>query len=278
MMAQYEETLAQGPVSYQTQFLDTRFGKTHVVFGGTENNSPVILFHGWNGNAAGIGAEFPFLFDHFCVYMPDIIGHPGKSAAIRPSTTGSNYADWAADVMDGLALDNAIVMGPSGGGWLALKTAAYCPQRVTKVIAVNPDGLARLRLRKMWPAIPAMLRKNQHSIKRLVQVWAAAPDTNDPIVQDFADGILQSMQHFKTQNNPGLIPDDELQRITAPTCLLIGEEDLFNPQKGLARAQKLIPGIHVARILPRTGHILLEKPRELVKSELLSFLEEESTS
>lgn len=278
MLAQYEETLAQGSVSYQTQFLDTRFGETHVVIGGPENGVSLLLFHGWNGSAAGIGSDFPFLFDRFRVYMPDIIGHLGKSAPVRPSTKGSHYADWAVDVIDGLELDSTIVMGPSGGGWLALKTAAYYPQRVGKVIAINPDGLARLRLRKMWPAIPAMLRKNQASTRRLIKVWSAAADIEDPIVQDFADGILQSMQHFKTQNNPGLIPDHELQHITAPTCLLIGEEDLFNPQKGLARAKQYIPGIRVAKILPNTGHILLEKPRELVKSELLSFLEEESIS
>jgi pimeloyl-ACP methyl ester carboxylesterase len=273
VMEAYEAVLAAGPVPYTTQWVETRLGQTHVVVGGPESGEPVLLFHGWNGSAAGTGDEFPFLFEKYRVYMPDIVGHAGKSAAIRPSTAGSTFPDWVAEVMDGLGLMQAHVMGISGGGWLALKTAAYLPDRIHKVVVVNPDGLARLRLRPMLPAIPAVLLKSEARIKRMVRVWAAA-DSDSPKLEAFAQGMIFMMQHFKTQNNPGLIPDAELQRITRPTCLLIGEHDIFDSAKGLARAKQLIPGLAMAEHLPKTGHILLEASTKVVAEKVMRFLHE----
>jgi pimeloyl-ACP methyl ester carboxylesterase len=273
VMAEYEAALAQGPVPYTTQWVETRLGQTHVVVGGPEAGEPMLLLHGWNGSAAGAGNEFPFLFERYRVYMPDIVGHAGKSAAVRPSPAGSTFPDWVADVLDGLGLVHVTVMGISGGGWLTLKSAAYLTDRVDKAVAINPDGLARLRLNKMWPVIPGMLWRSEASVRRFVRVWAAAGEEPSQKLDDFVQGMMSITADFKTQNNPGLIPDAELQRISCPTCLLVGEHDLFHPTKGMARAKRLIPGLAMAEILPGTGHILLEEPMKVVGEKVMRFLD-----
>ena len=258
---------------YTTQWVETRLGKTHVVVGGSETGEPLVLFHGWNGSAVGAGDEFPFLFERYRVYMPDIVGHAGKSAPQRPSPAGSTFPDWVADVLDGLGLGRVIVMGISGGGWMTLKTASYLPERVGKAVAINPDGLARIRVLKILPAMLAAVLKDEASIKRMVRIWAAA-EAVSPRLDAFAEGMALMLKHFKTQNNPGRIPDVELRRITCPTCLLIGEHDLFHAAKGMARAKQLIPGLTMVEQLPNTGHILLEEGMRLVAEKVMRFLDE----
>jgi len=117
----YDLTAARGPVPYESRTVGTRIGDTHILIGGPKAGLPVLLFRGWNGSAAGVGSEFPFLFTKYRVYMPDIVGHTEKSAPNRPSPQGSNYAHWAKDILDSLRLDKIFVVGISGGGWMTLK-------------------------------------------------------------------------------------------------------------------------------------------------------------
>ena len=62
VMSLYDTTLLQGPVPYETRFVPTRHGRTHVVVGGPVNGQPLILFLGWNGSAAGIGGGISLSF------------------------------------------------------------------------------------------------------------------------------------------------------------------------------------------------------------------------
>ncbi len=274
VMAAYEAALTQGPGPYTTQWVETQLGQTHVIVGGPEKGKPLLLFHGWNGSAAGIGEEFSFLFERYRVYMPDIVGHAGKSAGQRPSPAGSTFPDWVVEVMDALQVGRAHMMGISGGGWLVLKTAAYQPDRIHKAVVLNPDGLTGFRMRKLLPALGAAIFRDEASVRRMVRLWSASDDAFSPRAEAFAQAMVLTMKHFKTQYNPGRIPKTELQRVTCPTCLFIGEHDVFKPAQGIAQAQRWIPGLAIAEIVPGAGHVLIEQPLQKVGERVMRFLNE----
>ena len=276
VMALYDTALSQGPVPYETCFVDTRHGQTHVVMGGPTDGQPVILFHGWNGNAAGTGADFPFLFTNFRVYMPDIIGHAGRSAPHRPKPSGATYADWAGDVLDALNIPQALVMGISGGGWMTLKFAAFYPQRVVRAIAVSTDGLSPTNAWGMLRGmLPAAVFPNRTTTRWFME-FATSPHTpKDRHAQGFADAMLILLRHFKTQGNPGLLPDEELHRITSPLLVLMGEyERLFRPRIAIERARKLIPGLVSAEIVTNAGHLITADQPEWLKQRMLRFIQD----
>ena len=274
LKAQYDAALANGPVPYTSRWVETRFGPTHVLVGGPEAGPPVVVFHGWNSHAAGAGADFPFLFDAFRIYLPDIIGQAGRSAPTRPDTAGPAYAQWAVEVLDGLGLAQVPLVGISGGGWLALKVAGHAPGRVTRVLAVSAAGLSPLNVRgALRGMLPLAIFPNTVTARWFVQ-FAAAPHTaRSELGQAFARYMALLLRHFKTQANPGQLTDDELRRITAPALLLIGaHERLFLPKVMAGRARRLIPGLIAAEIIPNAGHLLPADQPEVLKRRALTFL------
>ena len=276
VMALYDAALARGPVPYDTRWVQTRYGPTHVVVGGPAAGRPVVLFHGWNGNAAGIGADFPFLFDAFRVYIPDIIGHAGKSAPQRPPTAGAAYADWAGEVFDGLDLPRALVAGSSGGGWMALKLAAHYPQRVVRAVAISTDGLSDTNAWGMlYGMLPVALFPNRTTAQWFLE-FATAPNTpKGGQAQAFADGMRILLKHFKTQGNPGRLSEGELRRITAPLLVLMGQyERIFKPAAAVERARRLIPGLVSAEIVPTAGHLVTVDQPEWLKERVLRFFDQ----
>jgi pimeloyl-ACP methyl ester carboxylesterase len=196
VMALNDTALRQGPVPYQTHMINTRHGKTHIITGGPENGQPIILFHGWGSFAAVIGAEFPFLFNSFRVYM-HIIGQAGKSDPNRPPTKGSAYADWVADILNELNLQKTIVMGISGGGWITLKFAAYYSDRITKAIALSTAGLSQQNVSAILRGmVPAAIFPNSTTIRWLLD-FITAPSTLKRIqTQAIADTMKESENKF----------------------------------------------------------------------------------
>ena len=277
-MAMYDLALQDGPVPYETRTVGTRFGDTHVVIGGPPGAPPLVLFHGWNGNASRIGAEFPFTLAEHRVYMPDIIGNSGKSAPSRPPTAGSNYADWACDLLDGLGLDGVIAMGISGGGWMTLKLAAYAPERVFKGIAVSTDGLTPITWRKLILGItPAGMWPNPTTVRWFVQTIKSPDVPMNRDAEDFGRGIEIMLKYHRTQRNPGLLTDDELRRITSPLLVLMGEHEcFFDPRKAVARARRLIPGLVAAEVVAHAGHLMTADQPEFLEARVQRFLREGS--
>lgn len=273
-MANYEKEFLRGPTPYESQTVATRYGDTHIVIGGSAEGKPLILFHGWNGNASGIGREFAFLFSSYRVYMPDIVGHSGKSAPHRLPVKGPAYANWARDLLDALKLEQVHIIGISGGGWMTLKFCAYNPQRVLKAVAISSDGLSPANtwgiLRWM---LPAAIFPNRITTKWFMQFVTSPNGAKTEAFNDFMQGIY-SFKDFKTQGPPGLLPDDELRQITCPLLLLMGEDErIFPPQRAIERAKNLIPGLMAAEIVPNAGHVMTIDQPDLLAERVLDFLQ-----
>ncbi|MEK6576067.1 MAG: alpha/beta fold hydrolase, partial [Nitrospirota bacterium] len=109
--------------------LDTRFGPTHILITGPANAPPLVALHGIHASGPfGLEVLLP-LTKNYRVYLPDIIGQPGRSAKTLIPPLGNNYAKWLADILDGLGLERAAFTGISFGGGILLDLAAYAPER-----------------------------------------------------------------------------------------------------------------------------------------------------
>lgn len=272
-MARYESVVKRGPVAYESHQISTRFGDTFVLEGGNPNGEPLILFHGWNGNAANIGANFPFLFDDYHVFMPDIIGHSGKSEAIRPSTRGADYVNWVKDLLDSLNLHQVSLVGMSGGGWLSLKTASYLPaERIKQVVAVSVASVTSIN----WLSVFNWLIKSKlypaKSMESFLRTNLASDITSEKAIQFYTNMELL-IHHFKPNLNPHRISNKELKNIKSPLLVLMGDnERVFYAPRTLQRVRKFVPGLVSAELVPDSGHVMTIDQPEFLERRILKFL------
>ncbi len=123
---------------------------------GPKDAPALLLFHG-SGATRRCGCATSWQWSqHFACFAVDMIGEPGLSAPSRPPLASDAYALWLDDVMHGLGLERASIVGVSLGGWLALDYATRRPQRVERLVLLCPGGVGRQK--KGWMLfLPLML-------------------------------------------------------------------------------------------------------------------------
>ncbi|PYI64679.1 hypothetical protein CVV68_21305 [Arthrobacter livingstonensis] len=117
--------------------------RVHVLHSG--HGDPVLMIHGGNSVAAGWAPLIAQLDGEWDVYAPD---RPGCGLTHRQNYRGIKYRDHAiafiGDVMDGLELQHATLMGNSVGGYWTLAYALAHPDRVDRLILIGePAGSTR---------------------------------------------------------------------------------------------------------------------------------------
>jgi pimeloyl-ACP methyl ester carboxylesterase len=139
----YNNILSQFPI--EKKYIDTIFGKTFLLEAGDKKNPPVILLHGSCTNSASWLGDMPILARSYHVLAVDIPGEPGNSQDIRLDFNGNDYPNWLCEVLDALAIESAVIIGNSMGGWLGLHFAATYYNRTKALVLIAPSGIVSPR-------------------------------------------------------------------------------------------------------------------------------------
>ncbi|NDJ78130.1 MAG: alpha/beta hydrolase [Chloroflexi bacterium] len=279
MMAHYDAALEGW--SPESRIVDTRHGKTHVLIDGPEGLPALFYFHGWGSNATDVRYQINLeaLRQHYRVFAPDVIGQFGRSAPTRPPVNGPAYGEWIADMFDRLDIDQAIVSGISGGGFLSLKIASYAPQRVTKAFIISTAGvisLKRMPLKGVVAFLPGIIWPFQaggHWIGRWMARRLLAPSPDPDQVRDMADFFLEIGRRCKSFGMPGTLTDEELKAITAPVFCLMGKHDIScHVDRVINRLRRLVLDFSF-EIVPDAGHLLPAQRPDVVRQRMAEFLE-----
>ena len=263
----YDKELSS--LAVHSRIVNTPSGDTHVLEAGSASLPALMLLPGTNFSALSWEKYIVQLSTDFHVIAVDIIGQPGKSAPARPSFKGTAYAEWLVTLLNGLSIDRAHVMGHSLGGGLALKLAAFAPERVGKVVLIDPAGIIRLRItpRIIWKSMPLLLRPGERSSRGLLELMSV--QEVDPKAVEW---MALVSKHVKSSLAPPPISNEELQAVKADVLLLSGEQDVFlPPDKLVQKARQLFPNIEV-HIIPDAGHLLPDEQPEQVLRHVRKFL------
>ena len=263
IMRLYEAKLAEWPVAQETQMVSTRHGDTFVIVSGERGADPLILLHGAGTNSTMWIGEVQAYSQHYRVYAVDIIGEAGKSAANRPAWEGPAYEEWLTDVLDGLDITKATIIGISQGSWVALKLATVQPERVEKLVLISPGGIIPDKMMFVFKVLPLMML-GSWGIQRVVKMLYA----EQPIPEGVTEVMTVMMKHFKPR--VGVLPlfsDDALASLTMPTLLLAGTKDALRDSEKIAeRLPQWLPSLSV-HLVEGGGHALND-----MSSLTLSFL------
>ena len=266
----YETVLAKWNVPTESLDVKISFGITHINVCGSSKSRALILLSGFGANSTMWFPNIASLCSKFRVYAIDTNGQPGKSIPSQ-KLTASNSAEWIAEVLDGLGIEKAIMVGISLGGWLTLNFAIRQPKRVERIVLLDPaaslEKVSGAFLRHSF--IPIMVHPTRSGLIKYFR-WMTQGYVVDP---DWGELMLQGILNTSPQPPIRPVPftDLELQSVKIPVLLLIGERSvIYNPQRVYQRATHLIPNIQ-AEIIPEASHVLNAEKAELVNTRILEF-------
>lgn len=233
----YECYLNLFDVSFEREYVITRFGETHVLITGPEEGQPLFILQGGNCINPITLSWFSSLFGEYRVYAPDTIGHPGYSAQTRISAKDESFALWLADLMDAFNIQTSAFVAPSYGAGIILRLATFMPERITCAVLVSPAGLALgsklTMVRKiLFPLLAYKMNSSAKPLQKIADIMSQSS------MKEMDKRIIGNIfSHTKLeQDMPKLTERQELRRYSSPTMIIAGKGDVFFPAGEVVKA------------------------------------------
>src|SRR5215217_654392 len=274
----YDEALAGLGPGYESLSVATRLGETHVIALGTEDAPPVVFLPGGNALNPTCLKWFLPLAERHRLYAPDIVGQPGLSAQTRPSPKkGDGHAFWMEDVLDGLGLERAPLVGLSYGAAIAIRTMGVAPERVCRAALVSPAGIAagsflRILLDVGTPTLLYRLRPTEERLKRAARLLFT--EREDPTFGPAVRQLGAALRNLRLNADlPRTATEEELRGFGGSVAVFASEEDaLFPARVVLPRAREVFPNLALAQTLEGCRHVPSKAALEQVNERVLAFL------
>jgi len=273
-----------------------------VPAAGPPNGRTVVLLHGKNFSGAYWAPTIRALTgEGYRVVVPDQIGFGKSSKPERFQYTFQQLAELTRGLMDHLRIEKAAVVGHSMGGMLATRLALMFPDRVERLVLVNPIGLEdwkrsvpyktiddnyRSELAATPDSVRAYMRENYFAgqwkpeYDALIEIpvgWMNGPDRN-------RIAMTAALTTDMAFTQPVLYDFPDLK---VPTLLVIGQRDRTALGKAWAspevrsklgnypelgrRAKAAIPGAQLVEIAD-AGHLPQVEQFEAYRRALTTFL------
>jgi len=251
----YLQFLDRWPLPSERIVVPTREGVTFVLACGPKDAPPLLLFHGSGANATMWLGDIGEWSKHFRCYAVDMIGEPGMSSPSRPKLDSDAYALWLDDVLKGLKIERASIVGVSLGGWLALDYATRKPERVTKLALLCPGGVGRQKSTILL-ALPLMFfgRWGRTKLRSFVLGHTMQDTSGMKEMSEFASLVFANFRPRR-----GKLPvfsDAKLRALTMPLLAIVGGRDvLLDSRQTARRLERAVPKADI-RFLPKTGHLI----------------------
>jgi 2-hydroxymuconate-semialdehyde hydrolase len=256
---------AKAPSDGETNFVDTRSGRVHVLDLG-ESDEVVLLLHGTGRSVADWQEGFAEqLARTHRVIGIDYYGHGLSDRAHRFRYGIALWARQAIDVLDALGIDRVTVVGHSAGGCVAAILTADHPERVERAvfighgIAMDPAQIVPLmpgfgELRMARTAIFSDIFSADHE-RRLESAYS---------IQGTRAALLTFLRRQYTIDGLRLLTGT-YEDIRRPVLQVHGVEDASIP---IAAARKLSPRLGESRFeaVGGVGHdVHVEAPAKLAE-------------
>jgi 2-hydroxy-6-oxonona-2,4-dienedioate hydrolase len=260
-------TLARGTI-------DSAIGSIEVHRGGRGGPAPLVYLHSAQGESPGM-VLLEQLADTRVVIAPLFPGF-GDSEGLEWIDDIEDAAFHLLDLLDRLELAWCDVVGSSLGGWMAAELAVRWPERVRRMVLVNPVGLyvAGAPISEIFGRVPSELADElfadpEFPLAQLMRAMDAMEADPSQIPFDLVRPVLQAQAATaKVGWNPYLHDPKllrRLPRVTAPTLIVHGTRDGVVPRE---HAEAYRSAMADARLvdLDDAAHLApLERPDEVAK-------------
>jgi pimeloyl-ACP methyl ester carboxylesterase len=222
----------------------------------------IIVLHGLMGALSNFEATFNYFSNNgYKVLIPEL---PLYSLPLL-KTNVKNLTLFLKSFMTHKKINNAILLGNSLGGHIALYFTKHYPEKVTALVLSGSSGLYEKSMGDSFPK-----RGNYEYIEQ-----KARDVFYDPAVatKEMVDGVYEIVNNRVTVLKTLAIAKsairhnmaNDLPAITQPTCIIWGKQDAVTPPEVAEDFQKLLPNADLFWI-DKCGHAaMMEEPEQFNK-------------
>lgn len=253
------------------------------------NGPPLLLIHGLFDSSETWDSCTPYLLDRFKVFLIDLPAFGKSPLPERWEESLSETIQTVIAFLDKKGIRKIALVGSSMGGSMALGVAARYPERIERLILINPYGL---------PSVPTAVAMARNPIFKGILPYLLIK----PVLKTCARVLYTRSIH-----NRVLLSDAMIEQVIKPFCSLRRRKALFRFLDGISAEgiKEIDAGISEMRhpvlilwgkedrwlkkghwmrlhdrlsnsqviFIPQCGHLpQIEKPKE-VSTYILSFLE-----
>lgn len=218
--------------------------------------APLVLIHGLSGSTRWWERNIVALARHFRVYVVDLIGF-GQSRGAQPFVlrdASRIVCRW----MECLGIERAHIVGHSMGGYIAAELAADCPERVDQLVLVAAAAL---------PFDPSCSPEPLNLIRSIPRINLSF------LSMALSDAYNAGLSTLARATYELLTSDirPKLSRISAPTLVMWGEQDICVPLKQGRQLSEYLPDARFV-VFKTTGHCPMWEHPEAFNRVVSRFL------
>jgi 3-oxoadipate enol-lactonase len=275
-------------------FMDLDTGRLHYQDQG--QGPPLVLLHGAWASHRWWRWQVPELSKFHRVLAVDVRGH-GLSSPLEKKSSIKSLASDMDRLLEGLGIPNAVLVGWSMGGLIALQCALDYPAKVAGLVLIATRGhrSRAMKIRILTDYLRAILdsmtllaaprkykpgrERESPDLEPLYRREAArmlAPDAPKEVFEWVVSDLMANpRENYLTiaRSIWNWAPGKRLAAIKAPALILVGQEDVMTPPRFSILLDKALPDSRLIVIPGATHYLALEKP-EKVNAGIHAFLKE----
>jgi 3-oxoadipate enol-lactonase len=260
--------------------VDTALGRISVQTAG--DGDPILFWPSLLMSGDMWSAQAAHFASHHRVVLIDPPGH-GESQLLTRTFTFDECARTVVDVLDGLGIERAHIVGNSWGGMIGATFAATHPDRIGKAVLMNCTASAVGRLQKLEYGFLLRMARWLDGIRppltRSVLKAFLGPTTfrERPDVVAYVRNAVQAVDMdsgaWAVRSVVPQRPDQRalLRRVTTPVLVVAGVEDATFPNSETKAMADAIPGSSFV-ILDGVAHLAALENPTLVNQLVDDFL------
>lgn len=232
--------------------------------------SPLLLLHGGFHDVNAWRGQIPELSKYFRVIAVDTRGHGASTDADQPLSY-QLLTDDIIGLMNYLRINQADVVGWSDGAVIAILMSVYHPSRINRAVLIG----ATVQFKDSLKPFYQWFMSSQLFFKLYADTMLKGdyPKRNPhpenwPVFRDKVNAMWQLECYLPVK--PGEDCLEPLSRITAPTLILVGEDEMIRLEHTEV-IHRAIPNSKLMVIDNADHFVAIKKPRE-VNQAILDFL------
>ncbi|WP_018180060.1 alpha/beta fold hydrolase [Jongsikchunia kroppenstedtii] len=272
--ARYRAAWSTADTNLSTTVIESDWARTHITCAGDANDDAILLLSGSGAtSAAWAHAVGPLTKAGYQVIAPDIPGEPGLSVRHEALAAVPDLSAWLGDLLDQMRIRRVTLVGHSYGAMVATACAVGHPERVAKLVLLDPNSVfSPIAPRAALRAIPLLCKPNGRRLRSFYN-WETRGVALDPTWMYLAEYAADSFP-ARRPLVPRKLDLARLNILAQPVSVILAEHSRYHDPKKVYRAVlDVVPTAHVVTIAGASHHMLPLQPAPDVNNAIMAALD-----